>query len=127
MPPEQSSKISIGVTARYSAERSSPAKGLYFFTYTITIENNGPQGARLLSRHWIITDANGKTQEVIGEGVVGKQPHLITGGRFSYTSGTPLETMIGSMHGSYHMVADNGHHFEAPIAPFSLAVPGQLH
>ena len=97
------------------------------FAYTITIRNEGTVPARLLSRHWIITDANGKVQEVVGDGVVGEQPHLEPGEGFRYSSGAILETPVGSMQGRYRMVADDGEHFDAPIAPFTLAVPGLLH
>jgi ApaG protein len=96
------------------------------FSYTITIRNEGSAPARLLTRHWVITDANGKVQEVAGEGVVGEQPHLLPGQGFRYSSGTILETPVGAMQGSYRMVADDGQQFDAPIAPFTLAMPGLL-
>ncbi|MBS0396102.1 MAG: Co2+/Mg2+ efflux protein ApaG, partial [Proteobacteria bacterium] len=89
--------------------------------------NEGRVPARLVARHWIITDANGKVQEVRGEGVVGEQPHLKPGQGFRYSSGAVLETPVGVMQGSYQMVADDGEHFDAPIAPFSLAMPGVVH
>jgi ApaG protein len=97
------------------------------FSYTITIRNEGQVAARLMTRHWIITDANGKVQEVQGEGVVGEQPYLKPGQGFRYSSGAILETPVGSMQGSYRMVADGGEVFDAPIAPFTLAMPGMLH
>ena len=119
--------INIQVETNYIESQSVPEENHYVFSYTITIRNEGGVAARLLNRHWIITDANGKVQEVIGEGVVGKQPFLRPGEDFSYTSGTALETPVGSMQGSYHMRGEDGRHFEAPIAPFSLATPRALH
>src|SRR5690606_20558068 len=98
----------------------------YVFSYTITIRNEGTVPARLLTRHWIITDANGKTQDVRGEGVVGEQPYLKPGQGFRYSSGTVIETPVGSMQGSYQMLADDGHKFDAPIPAFRLAIPGIL-
>ncbi len=97
------------------------------FSYTITIRNEGSVPARLLTRHWIITDSNGKVQEVRGEGVVGEQPYLKPGQGFRYSSGAVLETPVGAMQGSYQMVADDGEQFDAPIAAFRLAMPGLLH
>ena len=97
------------------------------FAYTITIRNEGQVAARLMTRHWIITDANGKVQEVQGEGVVGEQPYLKPGQGFRYSSGAILETPVGVMQGSYRMVADGGEVFDAPIAPLTLAMPGMLH
>ena len=97
------------------------------FGYTITIRNDGDVAAQLLTRHWIITDANGKVQEVHGKGVVGEQPYLQPGEGFRYSSGAILETSVGAMEGSYGMRDDNGSLFDAPISPFTLAVPGMLH
>lgn len=119
--------IRVDVDTSYVEGQSSPEADRFVFAYTITIRNEGRVAARLLTRHWVITDANGKVQEVRGEGVVGEQPHLEPGQGFRYTSGAVLETPVGSMHGSYHMEADDGHRFDAPIAPFSLAMPGMLH
>jgi ApaG protein len=96
------------------------------FAYTITISNEGDIPAQLISRHWVITDANGKVQEVSGDGVVGEQPHLEPGEVFRYSSGAVLETPVGAMQGLYRMKTDNGISFDAPIAPFTLAVPGVL-
>jgi ApaG protein len=96
--------IHIDVETDYLADQSAPESGRYAFSYTITIRNDGPEPARLINRHWIITDANGKVQEVRGEGVVGEQPHLKPGEGFRYTSGTLLETPVGSMEGEYEMV-----------------------
>jgi ApaG protein len=96
------------------------------FSYTITIRNEGNASARLLTRHWIITDANGKVQEVRGDGVVGEQPYLKPGQGFRYSSGAVLETPVGAMQGSYEMITDEGMRFDAPIAAFRLAMPGIL-
>ena len=120
-------EIRIEVATNYVVDQSEPDVGRYVFAYTITIENLGDVPARLLSRHWVITDANGKVQEVTGDGVVGEQPHLNPGESFRYSSGAVLETPVGAMQGSYRMEADNGTNFEAPIPPFTLAVPGVLH
>src|ERR1700757_3130977 len=119
--------IRIEVETAYLDEQSDPKERRYVFSYTITIRNEGPVSARLLTRHWIITDANGKVQEVHGEGVVGEQPHLKPGQGFRYSSGAVLETPVGAMQGSYEMIADDGRRFDAPIAPFTLAMPGVVH
>lgn len=121
------SPISISVQTAYLPEQSEPEAERFVFSYTITIRNDGPGPARLLNRHWVITDANGEVQEVRGEGVVGEQPYLRPGESFRYTSGTVLATPVGSMEGEYEMVADNGDRFLAPIAAFSLSVPRTLH
>jgi ApaG protein len=120
-------EIRIEVATNYVVDQSEPDVGRYVFAYTITIENLSDVAAKLLSRHWVITDANGKIQEVTGDGVVGEQPHLNPGESFRYSSGAVLETPVGAMQGSYRMEADNGTNFEAPIPPFTLAVPGVLH
>jgi len=119
--------IKVDVETRYVVAQSEPEANRYVFAYTITIVNQGEIAARLLNRHWIITDADGKTQEVRGEGVVGQRPYLQPGEHFQYTSGTIIGTPVGSMGGSYEMLNDEGIRFEAPIAPFSLAVPSALH
>jgi ApaG protein len=119
--------IRIQVATNYVDDQSEPDAGRYVFAYTITISNNGETAAKLLSRHWVITDANGKVQEVSGDGVVGEQPYLEPGERFRYSSGAVIETPVGAMQGLYRMVADDGMSFDAPIAPFTLAVPGLLH
>ena len=119
--------IRIQVATSYIDDQSEPDSDRYVFAYTITISNNGDVAAKLLSRHWVITDANGKVQEVSGDGVVGEQPHLNPGERFRYSSGAVLETPVGAMQGLYRMETDNGASFDAPIAPFTLAVPGLLH
>ncbi|MBI2801447.1 MAG: Co2+/Mg2+ efflux protein ApaG [Gammaproteobacteria bacterium] len=119
----------IGITTETSfvAEQSDPERNRYVFAYTITIENTGRVAAQLLSRHWIITDAAGQVQEVKGDGVVGEQPYLEPGESFRYTSGAVLETPVGTMQGSYQMIADDGQRFEAPIQVFRLSVPNVLH
>ena len=119
--------IQVKVETTYVANQSAPEQQRYVFAYTITIRNTGAVPAKLLTRHWIITDSNGKVQEVRGDGVVGEQPHLQPGEAFKYTSGTLLETAVGSMHGSYQMVADDGVRFDAEIPAFTLAVPRILH
>ncbi len=119
-------RIGIEVQTTYLDDQSEPRERRYVFAYTITIRNEGQVAARLLTRHWIITDADGRVQEVRGEGVVGEQPHLEPGQGFRYSSGAVLETPVGVMHGSYEMLADDGERFEAPIAPFRLAKPGVL-
>ncbi len=118
--------IRVTVRSEFRADRSVPSLGRYLFTYTVRIANEGNQAARLVSRHWIITDARGEREDVTGDGVVGHQPHLEPGEQFEYTSFCVLKTPLGSMRGSYHMVRDDGDRFEARIAPFSLVVPGSL-
>lgn len=119
-------RIRVEVETQYLDDQSEPAEQRYVFGYTITIRNEGTTPARLLGRHWIITDSNGKVQEVRGDGVIGEQPHLQPGQGFRYSSGAVIETPVGSMQGSYFMVSDHGEHFEAPIAAFSLAMPGMV-
>jgi ApaG protein len=115
--------IRVQVESFYEEERSSPSEGYYFFAYHVHISNVGTEKVRLVSREWIITDANGEEQRVQGPGVVGEQPVLAPGDDFEYTSFCPLPTPVGTMHGSYHMVLADGGSFEAEIAPFALAVP----
>ena len=117
----------IQVDTQYISAQSEPENGKFVFTYTITIKNIGTMPAKLLRRHWIITDANGNVQEVEGKGVVGEQPYLKPGEGFRYTSGTVLPTPVGSMHGQYMMIADDGMEFKADIAPFTLSKPNFLH
>ncbi|HEX4854459.1 Co2+/Mg2+ efflux protein ApaG [Arenimonas sp.] len=119
--------IEVIVATRFLEDQSIPEDNRYVFAYTIRIVNLGEVPARLLSRHWIITDANGKVQEVRGEGVVGEQPWLRPGEHFEYTSGAVLETPLGTMHGSYQMLADDGTAFDARIDPFTLSIPRTLH
>lgn len=120
-------KIRVEVDTSYLEDQSDPKERRYVFSYTITIRNEGSVPARLLTRHWIITDSNGKVQEVRGDGVVGEQPYLKPGQGFRYSSGAVLETPVGAMQGSYQMVSDDGEQFDAPIAAFRLAMPGLLH
>ncbi|HKJ09248.1 MAG TPA: Co2+/Mg2+ efflux protein ApaG [Gammaproteobacteria bacterium] len=119
--------IHVDVETTYVEAQSVPEQDRYVFAYTVTIRNQGTAPAKLLTRHWIITDSNGKTQEVRGEGVVGEQPYLRPGEAYQYTSGTLIATPVGSMRGSYQMVADDGNRFDAPIEPFTLSVPRTLH
>lgn len=121
------SSIRINVETAYLDQQSDPGEGRYAFAYSITISNDGPVAARLLSRHWIITDADGGVQEVRGEGVVGEQPLIRPGEGFRYSSGAIIPTPVGSMRGAYQMVDETGRRFEAPIATFTLARPGILH
>ena len=117
--------VRVLVESRFSAEHSQP--GQWFFLYTITISNEGPETVQLVSRHWIIRDASGRVEEVRGPGVVGEQPVLENGDSYEYTSGCPLPTPFGSMRGSYQMISANGEHFDAEIAEFVLREPGAIH
>ncbi|MFO1371376.1 MAG: Co2+/Mg2+ efflux protein ApaG [Candidatus Competibacteraceae bacterium] len=119
--------IKVAAQAFYLEEQSDPKHDRYVFAYTVLIQNQGRVAAKLLSRHWLITDANGKIEEVRGEGVVGEQPYLRPGEGFQYTSGAILETSVGSMRGSYQMLADDGVTFDADIPPFVLSIPRTLH
>ena len=116
----------VSVHTAYFADQSNPDDGKYAFAYTVTISNVGSVPAQLISRHWTITDANNDVQEVKGLGVVGAQPLLQPGQQFEYTSGTLLATPVGSMRGSYKIVAEDGTLFDAIIEPFTLAVPKML-
>ncbi len=118
--------IQVKVTTQYIEAESNSEASRFVFAYTISIENQGDIAAKLLSRHWIITDANNRVQEVKGKGVIGEQPYLRPGQAFQYTSGTMLETPVGSMQGTFQMIADDDHHFDAVIEPFSLALPRML-
>jgi ApaG protein len=120
-------EVDIEVVTQYLPEQSDPDEDRYFFAYTITVTNVGSIPVQLISRHWIITDAEGKVEEVRGLGVVGNQPLLKPGEAFEYTSGCPLATPVGTMKGSYQMVAEDGARFEAEIAEFVLAMPRTLH
>ncbi|NHC07076.1 ApaG protein [Azonexus fungiphilus] len=120
-------RIEIIPTPQFIPEQSDPDDNRYVFAYTIAIRNVGSVPAQLVSRHWIITDANNQVQEVRGLGVVGKQPLLQPGERFEYTSGSSLTTPVGTMKGSYQMVAEDGTHFDAEIPEFVLAIPRALH
>jgi ApaG protein len=124
---EDRHKIRVEVETSYLEDQSEPRERRFVFSYTITIRNVGEVPAKLMTRHWVITDADGQVREVRGDGVVGEQPYLLPGQGFRYSSGAVLETPVGSMHGSYQMVGDDGARFEAPIPAFRLAIPGMLH
>lgn len=123
----EQNRILIEVQPRYIADQSKPSQHRYAFAYTIKITNIGTMAAKLLSRHWLITDANGKTEEVRGEGVIGKTPYLKPGEAFTYTSGALIDTDVGVMEGEYTMLSDSGENFDAPIPQFTLSVPRILH
>jgi len=124
--PPRRDAIKVDVETAYLPDQSDPAAPRYVFAYTITIRNNGAVPATLVTRRWVITDANGKVREVSGEGVVGEQPCIQPGKSHRYSSGAVIETPVGTMQGSYQMMADDGQQFDAPIAPFRLAMPGVL-
>ena len=119
--------IQVSVDTEFLADQSDPDSLRWVFAYHITIRNEGTVSARLLTRHWVITDGEERVQEVHGEGVIGEQPHIAPGQAFSYTSGAILETEVGSMRGSYQMIAEDGTHFDAQVPMFTLAVPHALH
>jgi ApaG protein len=119
--------VRVHVTSQYSPERSQPSSNQWFFLYTVTISNEGPEPVQLLTRHWIITDGTGRVEEVRGPGVVGKQPTLNPGESFEYTSGCPLSTPFGMMEGTYQMITSRGERFDARIAPFTLSEPYTVH
>lgn len=123
----QTYQFHINVQTQYLEEQSEPENARYVFGYTINITNSGDLGAKLDSRHWIITDANGEVTEVKGQGVIGEQPFIEPGQSYQYSSGAVLTTPIGTMQGSYQMIGENGAAFKAPIPVFSLAAPGVLH
>jgi ApaG protein len=118
--------VRIQVVSMYVPSRSEPDDEAYFFAYRVRIDNVGDEQVQLVSRHWVITDGNGRVQEVRGEGVVGEQPVLSPGESFEYTSACPLGTRVGTMQGTYQMVGVSGEGFDAEIAPFTLAVPSAL-
>ncbi len=120
-------EFSVTVTTQYVEAQSDPAKDNYVFSYTITVKNTGTVGAQLIARHWIITDGNGKVEEVRGLGAVGYQPLLAPGQQFEYTSGTSMVTPHGSMHGSYLCITEQGEIFTTPIPEFLLVQPRTLH
>jgi ApaG protein len=127
MGEQTENEINVKVQAVYMEDQSDPESERYVFSYTVTIQNNGGQTAKLLSRHWVITDADNNTQEVRGDGVVGEQPNIKPGEGFKYTSGTVLDTPVGSMRGSYQMQSEDGETFDADIPMFTLSVPMILH
>lgn len=120
-------EFSVSVRPQFVPEHSNPDEDKFLFAYTVTIRNTGDVAAQLISRHWVITDAHNKVEEVQGLGVVGEQPVLQPGEAFEYTSGCPIATPVGSMRGSYQCVAEDGTRFEAPIAEFLLSMPRTLH
>ena len=119
--------LRVRVLSEYSPDQSSPHKNQWFFLYTVTITNEGPETVQLLTRHWVVTDGTGHIEETRGPGVVGKQPTLKTGQSFEYTSGCPLTTPFGVMEGTYQMVTESGERFDAKIAPFTLSEPYTIH
>jgi len=123
----KTSPVDINVQTQYLSEQSYPYANQFAFTYTVTITNKGNEAVQLLTRYWLITDGNEKTKEVKGKGVVGRQPLIHSGDSYTYTSGTVLETAIGTMEGSYQMVSASGDHFEAPIDTFGLSNPAAIH
>lgn len=127
MPSTNKFKIDINVKTFYIEEQSNPDNDRFVFAYTVNIKNTGSVAAQLKTRHWIIEDANTKKTEVRGEGVVGEQPNLAPGESFEYTSGTVIETSVGTMYGSYQMVAEDGTAFDAQIPVFTLSIPRTLH
>lgn len=127
MGEQTENEINVKVQAVYIEEQSDPESERYVFAYTVTIKNNGTRAAKLLSRHWVITDADNNIQEVRGDGVVGEQPDIKPGEGFQYTSGTILDTPVGSMRGSYLMQSEDGETFDAKIPMFTLSVPMILH
>ncbi|HEX5801453.1 MAG TPA: Co2+/Mg2+ efflux protein ApaG [Azospira sp.] len=127
MSDEKKYEITVKASPRFLADQSNPENDHYVFAYTMAIHNTGSVAAQLVSRHWIITDADEEVQEVRGQGVVGEQPLLQPGEHFEYTSGCALPTPVGTMRGSYQMVAEDGTHFDAMIPEFTLAVPHVLH
>jgi ApaG protein len=127
MAQQKEYDVAVSAQTQYLADQSDEASGRYVFAYTITIRNQGSVAAQLISRHWIITDSHGLVQEVRGLGVVGAQPLLQPGERYEYTSGASIATPVGTMRGSYQMVAEDGTRFEAAIPEFTLSVPRVLH
>jgi ApaG protein len=123
----EKNKIIVEAAPQFIEAQSSPSENRYAFAYTITITNAGDIPAKLLNRHWLITDANGKLQEVTGPGVIGEQPYLKPGESFRYTSGAVLETPVGTMQGMYTMLSDEGVNFTATIPRFTLSIPRTLH
>ena len=125
--PDRKHDITVTTRTAFIPDQSDMRTGRYVFAYTITITNTGTVPAQLVSRHWIITDSNNEVQEVRGEGVVGEQPRLRPNESFQYTSGTAIATPVGTMRGSYQMVAEDGVQFDAPIPEFTLSMPRVLH
>jgi ApaG protein len=127
MPNANKYRIEVQPAAQFIPDQSDPDENRYLFAYTITIRNVGEVPAQLVSRHWVITDAHNEVQEVRGLGVVGKQPLLQPGESFQYSSGSALSTPVGTMKGTYQMIAEDGTHFDVEIPEFTLAMPRVLH
>ncbi len=127
MDPGDKYRVNVAVKVNYLAEQSDEAEGRFVFAYTVTLTNAGDTSVQLISRRWVITDADYRVQEVRGKGVVGEQPVLKPGQSFEYSSGTVLPTQVGTMHGSYQMLADDGTEFDAAIPQFVLSIPRVLH
>ena len=127
MAESKNHDVTVSAQTQYQPEQSDESANRYVFAYTITIRNTGAVAAQLISRHWIITDSQGLVQEVRGLGVVGAQPLLQPGESYEYTSGASIATPVGTMRGTYQMVAEDGTRFEAPIPEFTLSVPRVLH
>jgi ApaG protein len=127
MAQDKRYEVSVSPQAQYLADQSDEPAGRFVFAYTITLRNTGTVPAQLISRHWVITDANSQVQEVRGLGVIGEQPLLAPGESFQYTSGAAIATPVGTMRGTYQMVADDGTRFDAPIPEFTLSIPRTLH
>jgi ApaG protein len=119
--------VRVRVQSRYAPDQSQPHSNQWMFLYTVDISNEGDETVQLVTRHWIITDGTGHIEEVRGPGVVGKQPVLAPGQSFRYTSGCPLSTPFGTMHGTYQMITQDGEQFDAQIAPFTLSEPYTVH
>ena len=124
---KEKNNISISINTTYLQQESDPKNNKFYFLYTVSIVNNGSIGAKLLSRHWVIEDSNGKVQHVKGDGVVGDQPYITPGDEYQYTSGTILETSFGTMKGSYQMINDSENYFDAEIPEFILSIPRVIH
>ena len=122
-----SREVRVQVQSQFVPERSNPSEKRWFFVYQVRISNEGKETVQLISRHWVITDANGIVEEVKGEGVIGEQPVLAAGEAFEYTSACPLGTSFGIMHGTYQMKTASGSQFDAEIAPFTLGEPVTIH
>ncbi|HWD31178.1 Co2+/Mg2+ efflux protein ApaG [Pseudomonas caricapapayae] len=120
-------QIDVSVVTRFLKEQSDPENERFAFAYTITVQNNGSLPAKLMSRHWLITNGDGQVEEVKGAGVIGQQPLIEPGKSHTYSSGAVISSQVGTMQGTYQMVAEDGKRFDATIAPFRLAVPGALH
>lgn len=127
MATQQENQITVSVKTAFLAQQSNEAEQRFVFSYTVNIENNGTEHAKLLSRYWLITDANGDKSTVVGEGVIGKQPNIAPNTSFEYTSGCLLKTPVGTMEGHYQFIDEHNHTFQVAIPIFRLAMPNILH